>query len=239
LDYDTTFKPDEQDALYEPNAYRSSDHDPVVVGLNLINYPPTADAGGPYTVVEGNSVTLNATGVDPEGTAVTFAWDLDNNGTFETAGQSATFTAPNNSAPAIFTVKVKVTDAFGNFAVDDAFVTVIYNFKGFFAPVLNPPAFNEVNAGKALPIKFSLTGDQGLSIIAAGYPKSQVISCDLSTTNPMDATDTTGQSGLSYNAAADEYTYVWKTNKSWAGTCRVVTIQLNDGTVHELYFKFK
>jgi len=38
LDYDTSFKPDEQDAIYEPNAYRSSDHDPVVIGLNLLNY---------------------------------------------------------------------------------------------------------------------------------------------------------------------------------------------------------
>jgi hypothetical protein len=35
LDYDMTFKKDAQDALYEPNAYRSSDHDPVIVGLLL------------------------------------------------------------------------------------------------------------------------------------------------------------------------------------------------------------
>ncbi len=35
LDYDTTFKPPAQEAIYEANAYRSSDHDPVVVGLNL------------------------------------------------------------------------------------------------------------------------------------------------------------------------------------------------------------
>ena len=35
LDYDTSFKQDAQDALYEPNAYRASDHDPVIVGLNL------------------------------------------------------------------------------------------------------------------------------------------------------------------------------------------------------------
>jgi hypothetical protein len=35
LDYDTTFKQPPQDALYEPNAYRSSDHDPVIVGLAL------------------------------------------------------------------------------------------------------------------------------------------------------------------------------------------------------------
>ena len=36
LDYDTTFKQNAQDALFEPNAYRSSDHDPVIVGLDLL-----------------------------------------------------------------------------------------------------------------------------------------------------------------------------------------------------------
>lgn len=35
LDYDMSFKKDAQDALWEPNAYRSSDHDPVIVGLDL------------------------------------------------------------------------------------------------------------------------------------------------------------------------------------------------------------
>lgn len=35
LDYDTSYKQDAQDVLYEANAYRSSDHDPVLVGLDL------------------------------------------------------------------------------------------------------------------------------------------------------------------------------------------------------------
>jgi hypothetical protein len=34
LDYDMTFKQPAQDALFEPNAYRSADHDPVIVGLD-------------------------------------------------------------------------------------------------------------------------------------------------------------------------------------------------------------
>jgi hypothetical protein len=38
FDYDTGFKPPAQDALYEPNAYRSSDHDAIVVGLNLFSW---------------------------------------------------------------------------------------------------------------------------------------------------------------------------------------------------------
>jgi predicted extracellular nuclease len=35
LDYDTTFKPPAQEALFEPNAFRTSDHDPIIVGLDL------------------------------------------------------------------------------------------------------------------------------------------------------------------------------------------------------------
>jgi hypothetical protein len=35
IDYDTSFKQDAQDAIYAPDAYRSSDHDPVIVGLEM------------------------------------------------------------------------------------------------------------------------------------------------------------------------------------------------------------
>lgn len=35
LDYDTSFKQDAQDAIYAPDPYRSSDHDPVIIGLDL------------------------------------------------------------------------------------------------------------------------------------------------------------------------------------------------------------
>ncbi len=35
IDYDTSFKQPAQDAIYAPDAYRSSDHDPVIIGLEL------------------------------------------------------------------------------------------------------------------------------------------------------------------------------------------------------------
>jgi hypothetical protein len=225
--------------LYQANEFRTSDHDPVVIGLNLINYPPTADAGGPYSVVEGGSVTLSAAGQDPEGAAVTFDWDLDNNGTFETPGQSVNFSAASITAPATLTVKVKVTDAFGNFTVDEATVYVLYNFNGFFQPVDNLPVFNSVKAGQAIPVKFSLNGNHGLSIFAAGYPKSETIAC--SSTNPVDGVEetvTAGSSSLSYDPLTDTYIYVWKTDKAWGNTCRQLVVKLNDGTFHRANFKF-
>ena len=55
LDYNTNFKSANHiNTLYDPGPYRSSDHDPVIVGIGL-NHAPTADAGGPYTVAEGSS----------------------------------------------------------------------------------------------------------------------------------------------------------------------------------------
>ena len=45
LGYDLTFKPPAQQALYEPNAFRSSDHDPLIVGLvwPVVEPPVTPD----------------------------------------------------------------------------------------------------------------------------------------------------------------------------------------------------
>ncbi|MGH9937989.1 MAG: PxKF domain-containing protein, partial [Blastocatellia bacterium] len=41
------------------------------------------------------------------------------------------------------------------------------------------------------------------------------------------------------DAASDQYTYVWKTEKSWAGACRQLIVRLNDGSERVAYFKFK
>ena len=123
LDYDTSFKPPAQDALYEVNPYRTSDHDAVVVGL-VPNAPPTVDAGGPYSAPEGGSTTLTASGSDPNGDSLTYAWDLDNNGSFETSGQSVSFNAALLDGPSSYTVKVRATDPGGLSAVSSAAVNV-------------------------------------------------------------------------------------------------------------------
>ncbi len=75
-----------------------SDHDPQVARF-LVNAAPTADAGGPYTVGEGASVQLTATGTDPNGDALTYDWDLDGNGSYETPGQTVTFSAAVDRRP--------------------------------------------------------------------------------------------------------------------------------------------
>ncbi len=54
IDYDMNFKQDAQDALWEPTAYRSSDHDPVVIGLQLEPEGPIVNDNGCYVLgIEG------------------------------------------------------------------------------------------------------------------------------------------------------------------------------------------
>jgi len=115
-----------------------------------------------------------------------------------------------------------------------------YTFTGFFSPVNNLPTVNSVNAGRAVPVKFSLGGDQGLDIFEAGYPRSQQIACDsTASVDGIEETVTAGGSSLSYDPASDQYTYVWKTDKAWAGTCRQLVLKLDDGTFHRANFKVK
>jgi hypothetical protein len=138
------------------------------------------------------------------------------------------------------TVEATAEDGNGNDASCDFTVTVLYNFAGFFQPVDNWPVFNSVQAGRAIPIKFSLSGNKGLGIFAPGSPSSGPIACG-STDEPIavEETVTAGNSSLTYNAASDQYIYIWKTEGSWAGTCRQLVLQLNDGSTHRANFKFK
>ena len=115
-----------------------------------------------------------------------------------------------------------------------------YTFSGFFAPVDAQPTRNVVKAGSAIPIRFSVGGDGGSAVFAAGYPKVERTTCD--THAPLDEVEDTvsaGQSGLTFDTATRRYTYVWKTNPTWGGTCRQLVVRLADGTEHRADFSFR
>lgn len=116
-----------------------------------------------------------------------------------------------------------------------------FPFRGFLAPVANAPVVNEVRAGSAVPIKFGLGGDRGLGIFVPGYPRSRAVACESGAPeHDVAVTASAGQSGLSYDAASDTYTYVWKTEKPWASSspCREFVLRLSDGSQHVTRFRF-
>jgi hypothetical protein len=114
-----------------------------------------------------------------------------------------------------------------------------YTFTGFLKPVDNPPTVNLVKAGSAIPLKWSLGGYQGMDVIAPGYPTSMpMASGGGQSVTVIEQTTTAGSSGLAYDAATGQYIYVWKTDKSWAGTSRQLVIKLKDNSYHEANFTF-
>jgi hypothetical protein len=147
LDYNVEFKSaNHVDTLFAPTPYRSSDHDPVLVGLDLLDF----------------------------------------------------------------------------------------GFDGFLPPV-QPTGTTEANAGSTVPMRFTLSKASGLDVLFANPVSAE---SDCATGEPIGTwTPTQATVGLT----ADDpphYTYDWKTSKSWANTCRIFELTLDDGRYWRADFQF-
>ncbi len=108
------------------------------VNVSVCNRPPAVNAGGPYSAIEGGSVSVSASGSDPDGDTLTYAWDLDNNGTFETAGQTVNFSAATIDGPLVDTIRVRATDT-GNLSAIAETTVEIQNAAPT-VTILEPPS---------------------------------------------------------------------------------------------------
>lgn len=93
---------------------------------NIGDNPPTASAGGPYTLVEGQTVTFNGSGSADTGQnagIVTYAWDFNNDGVWDSVSGSPTVqrTYEDNTTAVI---RLRVTDRSGFTAEATAALTV-------------------------------------------------------------------------------------------------------------------
>lgn len=84
-----------------------------VIAMNGVKnkLPPTADAGGPYSVDEGSPVTLNASAsTDPDGDALTYRWDFDSDGSYDTSSSDSPTISHTWNDDQEVTVTVEVSD---------------------------------------------------------------------------------------------------------------------------------
>jgi hypothetical protein len=223
------------------------------LGETLVTYTATDAHGNTASATQKVTVVDNTAPVVTPPASITVQLPVNSSATSMAVSYPAA-TATDNCAGAISlayskasgsafnvgttTVTVTATDAHNNSASATFTVTVLYNFTGFFSPIGNLPTLNAVNAGRAIPVKFSLSGNKGLNIFAANNPYTVAINCN-STDPSVDVTETLTAGGSSLSFGGDQYNYTWKTESSWANTCRQLVVTLNDGSVHRANFKFK
>jgi hypothetical protein len=54
----------------------------------------------------------------------------------------------------------------------------------------------------------------------------------------VDETESANHLGLRQDGAKSKFKYIWKTDRSWTGTCRKLVLTLADGSSYEALFRF-
>jgi hypothetical protein len=132
------------------------------------------------------------------------------------------------------TFSVTATDANGKTTTGTSHYQVVYQFSGFDSPVDTGGNLTGVRAGEGIALKFSLNGDQGLNI-ASGATWQTAACTDWTPTSSATPADTK----LSYTASTDRYKEIVATSSGWKGTCRILRLDLADGTHHDVRVSFK
>jgi len=139
------------------------------------------------------------------------------------------------------TFSVSVADAAGNQSAASHSYTVQYAFSGFSNPIAAMPAVNTANAGKTVPVKYSLRDVNNAVISDLTSFVSLVsapVACDTNVpTAAAEETDGAGSTTIHFDSG--QFIYNWKTQSAWQGTCRVLQLTLKDGTRHMVTFQFK
>jgi hypothetical protein len=213
-------------------------------GPFLVTYPNTAVSlpGGSTQTITWDKAGTDAAQVNATDVKISLSVDDGHTYPYMLANSTPNDGSESVTLPMLGTTHARVKiEAVGNifFDVSNANFAITWPFTGFFPPISNS-GLNSANAGSAVPIKFSLGGDRGLGIFAAGYPVSVQINCTTGAPiGPPVPTSPAGGSGLQYDPVSNQYTYVWKTDTGWSGTCRELQVLLVDGTPHTARFKLK
>ena len=118
--------------------------------VTVINTAPTADAGGVYSVYEGESTTLDAsatTDLEQDPATLSYTWDLDGDGAYDDAtGITTTFSALTLDGPLSVTVGLQVMDDEGLVGVDTAVVAILNTPPTILNITYLPVIFGETTA---------------------------------------------------------------------------------------------
>jgi hypothetical protein len=115
-------------------------------------------------------------------------------------------------------------------------VTCTAQFGGFQPPIAAPPALNQANAGSTVPTKFTLSEQGGAPDTAAVFASQQIDCTTKAPSGPIVPAQTPGSREL--ESSGDRYSFNWKTDRAWQGTCRQLIIRLQDVADPVAFFRF-
>lgn len=146
------------------------------------NQPPIADAGGPYQISEGQSLTLDArNSFDPDFETLGYVWDVNGDGTFgDAVGDNPTLSWADLQALGIddgfaeFDVRVQVDDGQGHVVSSAATTLTLYDT----APTATFASAGPVSEGSLATISFVNVFDPSAADTAAGFTFSYDINRD-------------------------------------------------------------
>lgn len=200
-----------------------------------INIDKTSPVNQIATPAQGAAYLLNAAVTTTYGCVDTLS------GVTACAGPVASGAALDTSTVGAKTFTVNSLDAAGNPAVASHAYNVQYAFSGFSNPIATLPALNKVNAGRTVPVKYSLRDATGAVVPDLSSFTSLVsapVACDTNApTADAEETDATGSTTIQFDSG--QFIYHWQTQSAWAGTCRVLQLTLMDGTQHTVAFQFR
>ncbi len=203
--------------------------DTSTVQVAVTNVAPTADAAGPYSILDGGTTLLSAaTSTDPGDDITSYRWDLDGDGTYDTNGKAVTFSSDQVGT---HEVTLLVTDIDGASDTATAQVTVSHA-----APTdLGTITFNQIEG------VYPATGNRWYQVTTgrAGFltvlakPASGSASVDLYSTDRTEptlasSTGTGGEQRLDHVVDVDE-TYLVRVS----GTSSDVDLTLVNLVNHE------
>lgn len=160
--------------------------------------------------------------------------DTGGSGLASCVGTVADGAALDTSTPGIRHLTVTATDLAGNSSAATHDYVVFASWRGRLSL---PPAIATLRAGQPADLHFDLGGDLG-DVLEAGAPFTRPVDCTSSASAGTTSTATAVGPGLRFSG--NEYTFRWRTERAWAGTCRALLLPftIQGGATLELVVRF-
>jgi hypothetical protein len=205
--------------------------------------PEITSTGGPYTINEGDSLTLHgsATDSDSDPSSLTYSWDLNNDGTADATGSDPTVSASTlhslglDDGPSNFNISLTVSD--GEKSVSSSDTLAINNV----APTSTFSNNGPVNEGSAATVSFTNQFDPSPEDAAALHYSFATSSADLASSYSAAGTSSSQNYTYSDNGTHTIYGRIFDKDGGSTDYSTVITVNnvaptatiTNNGPINE------